>query len=704
MWGFARKSDYGTEATACETGLVYAAHAKVCAVFICKLEVIIMEQNNYLGTEKVGVLLKQFAIPCIFSLIISCLYNIVDQIFVGNGVGYLGNAATGVIFPVTVIGWGVSLLFGDGAAADLSVSFGKNETQDIHTSVGNSILCSFLCGVVIIAVSYLCGDNLLRLIGATDANLSLAHDYGFIIYAMMPFALVQNTLASIIRADGSPRYAMCAMLVGAVINIIGDPVAIFVLGLGIKGAAYATILGQFVSFMICLFYLTKSRTFKISLKSFRPNTGILKRVIALGTSSFLTQLSIVIITVINNILLVKYGAASVYGADIPLAAFVVIMKLFQIVLNIAIGIAAGAQPIVGYNYGARQFDRVQELLKLIIKWTVIVCVVCTILFEAFPLVFIKMFGADGELYTQFAVLCLRIYLSLIIFTCVQKVCAIFLQSIGHAKSAAPLSILRDVLLIIFSLIVPVFSGVTGIFWAAPLADVIAIVITGSVMTGLWRTLEQEKHQIQKKTNVQTIQASSPGVIITIAREHGTAGKQIGQLVAQKLNIPCYYKEMTAIAAKESGLAGEFISNINSDENSVMRELYLSTSVIQQAIIAQDKVIKMIAEAGSCVIVGRSADYVLRHRKDLVRIFIYAPKDYRTKKVMEMYGDTWDEGKKNIERSDAARAAYYRNISGKKWGDPHQYELCIDSSIGVQKCVDVITRYVSGKNNRTPAGK
>ena len=704
MWGFARKSDYGTEATACETGLVYAAHAKVCAVFICKLEVIIMEQNNYLGTEKVGVLLKQFAIPCIFSLIISCLYNIVDQIFVGNGVGYLGNAATGVIFPITVIGWGVSLLFGDGAAADLSVSFGKNETQDIHTSVGNSILCSFLCGVVIIAVSYLCGDNLLRLIGATDANLSLAHDYGFIIYAMMPFALVQNTLASIIRADGSPRYAMCAMLVGAVINIIGDPVAIFVLGLGIKGAAYATILGQFVSFMICLFYLTKSRTFKISLKSFRPNAGILKRVIALGTSSFLTQLSIVIITVINNILLVKYGAASVYGADIPLAAFVVIMKPFQIVLNIAIGIAAGAQPIVGYNYGARQFDRVQELLKLIIKWTVIVCVVCTILFEAFPLVFIKMFGADGELYTQFAVLCLRIYLSLIIFTCVQKVCAIFLQSIGHAKSAAPLSILRDVLLIIFSLIVPVFSGVTGIFWAAPLADVIAIVITGSVMTGLWRTLEQEKHQIQKKTNVQTIQASSPGVIITIAREHGTAGKQIGQLVAQKLNIPCYYKEMTAIAAKESGLAGEFISNINSDENSVMRELYLSTSVIQQAIIAQDKVIKMIAEAGSCVIVGRSADYVLRHRKDLVRIFIYAPKDYRTKKVMEMYGDTWDEGKKNIERSDAARAAYYRNISGKKWGDPHQYELCIDSSIGVQKCVDVITRYVSGKNNQTPAGK
>ncbi|MDE6063991.1 MAG: MATE family efflux transporter, partial [Lachnospiraceae bacterium] len=198
-----------------------------------------MENNHYLGTEKVGKLLAKFAIPCIFSLIISCLYNIVDQIFVGNGVGYLGNAATGVIFPITVVGWGMSLFFGDGAAAHLSVSLGRNETETIHRGVGNAILCSFLSGIVIIAISYLGGDNLLQMIGATDANLSMAHDYGFIIYAMMPLAMVQNTLASIIRADGSPRYAMGAMLVGAVINIIGDPLAIFVLDMGIQGAAYA---------------------------------------------------------------------------------------------------------------------------------------------------------------------------------------------------------------------------------------------------------------------------------------------------------------------------------------------------------------------------------------------------------------------------------------------------------------------------------
>lgn len=444
-----------------------------------------MENNNYLGTEKVGRLLSRFAIPCIFSLIISCLYNIVDQIFVGNGIGYLGNAATGVIFPITVVGWGMSLFFGDGAAAALSVSLGRNETESIHSQVGNAVLGSFISGAIIIAISYFFGDGLLKLIGATDANISMAHEYGFIIYAMMPLAMVQNTLASIIRADGSPRYAMGAMLVGAVINIIGDPVAIFVLDMGIKGAAYATILGQFVSFMICAAYLAKSKTFRICPGSFRLDFALLKRTMALGTSSLLTQLSIVVITVINNILLVRYGAESVYGEDIPLAAFVVIMKLFQIVLNIAIGIAAGAQPIVGYNYGAGKYKRVRELLKLIIVWTVAACLVCTVLFEALPHVFIRMFGADGELYTQFAVGCLRIYLSLIVFTCVQKVCAIFLQSIGHAKSAVPLSVIRDVFLIVLSLILPISIGVTGIFWAAPAADILAIAITAVVMVRLW---------------------------------------------------------------------------------------------------------------------------------------------------------------------------------------------------------------------------
>lgn len=454
-----------------------------------------MNDSAYLGTERLGVLLRKFAVPCIFSLIISCLYNIVDQIFVGNGVGYLGNAATGVVFPITVVGWGLSLFFGDGAAASLSMSLGEGRTENIHRTVGNAILGSFLSGVVVIAVAYGWGDGLLRLIGATDANLAMARDYGAIIFAMMPLAMTQNTLASIIRADGSPQYAMGAMLTGAVINIIGDPVAIFLLDLGIKGAAWATILGQFVSFVICAAYLCRSKTFRVRAESFKPNGKTLRPVMALGTSSLLTQLSIVVITVVNNILLVYYGGQSAYGEDVPLAAFVVIMKLFQIVLNIAIGIAAGAQPIVGYNYGAGKTDRVRELLKLMLKWTAIVGVVCMVLFESIPGMFIRIFGsADDPVYYRFAVVCLRIYLSLILLTCLQKVCAIFLQSIGKAKAAAPLSVLRDVLLIGFSLVIPLVYGVTGIFWAAPAADLVAMFITAGVMARVWKGLKEEAPQ------------------------------------------------------------------------------------------------------------------------------------------------------------------------------------------------------------------
>ena len=655
-----------------------------------------MERNNYLGTEKVGKLLLQFAIPSTLALIISCLYNIVDQIFVGNGIGYLGNAATGIIFPITVVGWGASVLFGDGMATFLSLSQGQGNTSGAGRSIANSILGSFFSGVVIIAACYALGDSLLYTLGATEATIELTRDYGNIIFLMMPLALVQNTLASIIRADGSPKYSMAAMMAGAVINMIGDPVAIFVLGWGIKGAALATILGQFVSFLICAAYLRRSRVFRVKISDFVPSWQHLKPVLPLGTGSFLTQLCIVATTIANNMLLKSYGEQSIYGPDIPLSAFVVIIKLFQIILNIACGITAGALPIMGYNYGARLYSRVRETFKLVVLSTLTVCVIATVLFESVPLVFVRMFGSDGgELYSTFAVSCLRIYLSLVTCTCLQKACAMFLQSIGHAKAAVPLSVLRDLLLIALAVLMPMRMGIMGILWSAPVADLVAIVITAAVVTRVWKQLRQ-KDAHTEETQETILQKSHPGVIITIAREHGTAGKRIGQLVAEALGIPCYYKEMTALAAQESGLAKEFISGINSDENAVMRELYLSTSVIRQSVLAQEKAINLIADQGSCVIIGRAADYVLRSRDNVLRIFIHAPKDYRVKKVMEMYGDTEAEGKKSIARSDMARSTYYKGISGREWGDARQYELTIDSSIGAEKTAAVICNYVGSR--------
>ena len=252
--------------------------------------------------------------------------------------------------------------------------------------------------------------------------------------------------------------------------------------------------------------------------------------------------------------------------------------------------------------------------------------------------------------------------------------------------------MRDALLIVLSLLIPVALGVTGIFWAAPIADILAILVTATVMVHVWKELS---HESRKKESVAEIQLSRRGgVIITIAGEHGSAGKQIGQLVAKKLNVPCYYKELVAIAAQESGLAREFISGINSDENVVMRELYLSSDPVERAISAQGKAIRQIADAGACVIIGRSADYMLRNYQNVVRVFIYAPKDYRANKIMEMYGDSLGAARKSIVRSDNARASYYKSVSGQEWGDPHGYELCIDASIGEDAAANLICDYIN----------
>ena len=317
------------------------------------------------------------------------------------------------------MGWGVSLLFGDGAAAYLSVCAGKNDKEAIPGAVANSIVSALLGGLLIALLGYCLGDQLLYGLGATKDTISFARDYGFIIYAMMPLALAQNAMASIIRADGSPKYAMTAMLAGALVNIIGDPLTIFAWGMGICGAAYATVFGQFVSFVLCAWYFRKSRLFMLDRQSFRLDLPALERVVQLGASSFLTQLSIVVVTVVNNVLLVRYGAIS----DIPLAAFVVIMKLFQIVINIAIGIASGAQPIAGYNYGSGAYERVRILFLTMLRWTILAGLAATAVFELVPGFLISLFGAEGELYVEFASACLRIYLSLIVLTCVQKVCA-----------------------------------------------------------------------------------------------------------------------------------------------------------------------------------------------------------------------------------------------------------------------------------------
>ena len=360
-----------------------------------------MKKELDMGKEKISKLLLTFSVPCVISLLVGALYNIVDQIFIGQSVGYLDNAATNVVYPFTVIALAVSLLIGDGTTALFSLSLGKKDNKTANMCVGNSIIISFLLRIIITLIGVIFKEGMLSLFGVTKNTYGYAKDYLNIILIGMPFYVVVNTLNSVIRADNSPKYAMFATLIGALLNIILDPIFIFVFNTGVKGAALATIISQIISCFFTLIYFKKTKIISLSKESMKFDLGITKKVASLGISSFITQISIVIIAALANNLMVKYGIDSKFGADIPLSAFGIVMKVFGIVVSIFVGVSVGGQPIIGYNYGAGNIKRVKETHKLIILINIIVGLIATIIFEFFPQSIIKIFDSESALYNEY---------------------------------------------------------------------------------------------------------------------------------------------------------------------------------------------------------------------------------------------------------------------------------------------------------------
>ena len=665
-----------------------------------------VKKNIDLGETKISKLLVKFSIPCILSLLVSSLYNIVDQIFIGNSeIGYLGNAATTVVFPITVIALAFAWCFGDGSAAYLSICQGKNQANNAHKCIGNSLIMTFIASIILLVIGFVCMEPILYLFGASDASIGLAKDYFTIILAAFPIYMLSNMMNSVIRADGSPAISMTSMLVGAITNIILDPIFIFALNWGIAGAAWATIIGQFLSFVISFVYFFKTKTFKLSIKSFAVDFKILWKAVKLGISTFITQIAIVAISLVANIMLVKYGASSEYGIDIPIAVIGIVMKVFTIVINIVVGIILGAQPILGYNYGAGKYDRVREVFKITLILCVIIGLVATLLFELCPGVIIGIFGSESELYNKFAELTFRVFLAFVLFTCLIKMSSIFFQAVGNPIKSAIVSLVRDILFFIpLACTLPIGLGIEGVLWAAPIADALGMIITVVFILLFFKDLKKKELSAKENTTTNDVKIlkSKEGLIITISRQHGSAGKEIGRIVAQKLNIPYYYKETTALVAKNSGLSEEYIKELNEKSESAFYDLYLSHDVAQLAINAQEKVIKDIAEQGSCVIVGRAADYFLRDKENVVNVFIYAPVEYRVKKIQEMYGDDKQTALQNMKKSDKSRANYYKSVTGKDFGEPSNYDLCIDSSIGVEKTADLIIDFVNKMNKKNVA--
>lgn len=460
-------------------------------------ETIIGTNQNPLGTEKISQLIKRFAIPCIISLVVSALYNIVDQIFIGQGVGYLGNAATNIVFPFTIITMAFSLMIGDGASAYLSLSLGKNDKESANKGVANGMVLSIILGMVFLIIGMVFQEGLLKLFGVTEKSYEYAKIYMTYIVIGMPFFMLTNSFNSMIRADGSPQYAMGTMLIGAILNMILDPIAIFVFHMGVRGAAIATIIGQVVSGILSILYIKKFKSITITKESLRLDLKTLKKICSLGISSFITQVAITIVLIVLNQTLTKYGAQSKYGSEIPLSALGIVMKVNQIVNSIVIGLAAGAQPIIGFNFGAKKYDRVLQTYAFAVKVGLVITLLGTVIFQVCPQIIINLFGQEDELYNEFAKLCFRVFLLLVTFNSFQITSGIFFQAIGNPVKAAILSLSRQIVFLVPAIVImPRFFGVEGTLYAGPTADCLAFVLAVILVVKEIKKIKQMKEEVK----------------------------------------------------------------------------------------------------------------------------------------------------------------------------------------------------------------
>lgn len=442
------------------------------------MEHAVPQTQSPFATEPIGRLIVKFAVPSVIALLVNSLYNIVDQIFIGWGVGYLGNGATNIVFPITIIALALSMMIGNGGAAYLNLKMGEGEVETAKKGVGNAVTLVTIVSILLAVIFLIWIDPILTLFGATDVLRPFALEYGFIIGAGLPFMMISAAINSMIRADGSPKYAMLSMVIGAIINVILDPVFIFVFQMGVKGAAIATIIGQVASFVVSVLYMPHFKSVQLNKSSFAPCAKVSVNIVIFGLSSFITQFAITIVMALTNNLLAKYGAQSVYGAEIPLTATGIVMKVNQIMIAILLGIATGTQPIIGYNYGAKSYHRVKKALEISLIASEIVSVAAFLIFQFAPMSVVSLFGSEEGLYNEFAVKAFRIFLMLCPLTGFQTIAAVYLQAVGKPVKSAILSLARQIIFFVpTALILPIFLGVEGVLWTGPVADGLAFLLS-----------------------------------------------------------------------------------------------------------------------------------------------------------------------------------------------------------------------------------
>lgn len=656
-----------------------------------------------LGTGDINKLLISFAIPCIISQLINSIYNIVDQIFIGKGVGSLGNAATNVIFPIVIICTGFAQLIGNGCAANISLLLGQGKKKEAEQSTGASIIGLFLISIIICLLGEIFLPKLVYLFGCTKNAYEYAIIYGRIILAGAPFMILYTGLSAIIRADGSPKYSMICLVSGAIINLILDPLFIFTFDMGVAGGALATIIGQLISCIIAIIYLFKTKTLKLTKEDYHLNKSIL-RTISYGLSSFIIQLTVLALFITMNNVMTKFGSTSKFGADIPLSVYGVVSKINNLYVSFILGLSIGAQPILGYNYGAENHNRVKEIIKKVIFFSMIIGIVFNILtfFGAKGLInlFATKSDPNYELFIEFGVDSLRIFLMVCFLNALEMSSSILLQSLGSVKKSTFVAFLRQIILFIpLCLILANFTSLKlyGALYAGPIADFVCFIIVIFIFKSEYKKIGKTKSQSTALiSDTATNSILNKKVLITISREYGSGGRYIGKMIAEKLGIKFYDKELVSLVAKESNMSENFIEE-NDEKKKFNSKFNSSYNEDDNIFIAETKVIKNIAKKESCVIIGRCADYILKDEKNLIKIFIYSTEEDKIKRAIKYFNLNEKEALNKIRKENKQRAKHYKYYTNQEWGNIKNYDLTINSDyLGPEKTSDMVVEFITKK--------
>jgi len=585
----------------------------------------------------------------------------------------------------------VASLIGNGTSAHLSLKLGEGKKDEAKSSLGSAITISILVALFIGVFSYVFLPTLIRFFGSTETVYSYALSYGRIISIGAPFVIIYTTLSNIIRTDGSPAYSMIMLVVGAIINIILDPIFIFGFDMGVQGGAIATVIGQIVSCVIALLYIPKIKSISLEKKDFKPNQSIGK-IMGLGLSSFITQMTVLVLFVFMNNMLTRLGLDTKYGADIPLSVYGIISKVNSLYISTILGIAIGAQPIIGFNYGAGERKRVQETLRKVLIINFVVGIFFNILFVVFPKQIIGLFITEADsnyvLFMEFAVYMCHSFVLLMVLNALEITTSIVVQSLGNVVKATLVSFTRQILLFIpiaclFGLVLG--KGIYGVLWAGPVADSFCFIFCLFIFGSEYLKLGKEKEVYVGNKIYKNNSYTGRKFVITISREYGSGGRYVGRLLAEKLGVNFYDKELISLTAKKTGLSEKYVS-----ENEQKKKLSYENNNDDQLFIAETKVIQDIARKESCVIVGRCADYILNKRKDVISIFLYSDEESKVSRVVKYYGIEKDKAQKEINKINKERAKHYKFYTERDWYDKDNYDLMIYvDKHGVEKCVEIL---------------